>query len=122
VPGIFGYPRVMDASATAPDLNFGAFPQTKVEEPGTINTIAPGLYPHFVVAGAGLLNGGMLDAGPFPSREVSFGSAVANAVQVIKAGKVPNYNLDGDRGSGWTGWHPTSGSLPASPPVNAVQD
>ncbi len=122
VPGIFGYPRVMDASVTAPDLNFGAFPKTKVEDPATINTIAPSHYPNFVVNGAGLLNGGMLVAGPFPSRDVSFGDAVANALQAIKSDKLQDYNLDGDRGSGWTGWHPASGSLPSAPPVNAVHD
>lgn len=118
------YPREMDASVTAADLNFGAFPKTALEEPRTKNVVGAGNYPDTVVNKSGLQNGGMLTAGPFPTRAVFLGDAVANALAIIaaEASKLPDYNLDADRGDGWTGWHPQTGSVPANPPVAAAQD
>lgn len=122
-----GYPRTMDSSASAPDLNFAAFPNTATEQPHTVNMVPSNRYPDLVVGGptgAGLLNGGIVNTPTFPSANHSFGDAVSNAVALIKqgAGKLPNYNLDGDRGYGWEGWHPEPASTPSAPPVNAVQD
>jgi len=106
------------------DLNFNAYPKTASEEPSTENLVPIGRYPNLVVDGSGLQNGGILAGGTFPTRQVFLGDAVANAVQAITHGPdhLPDYNLDGDRGDGWEGWHPQPGSVPATPPVNAVQD
>lgn len=71
--------------------------------------------PEFVVAGAGLQNGGLLTDGPYPSRDQFFGDAVANALEVIakEGGGLSDYSLDGDRGYGWNGWHPKTGTVPS---------
>jgi hypothetical protein len=59
----------------------------------------------------------------YPSRYESFGDAVSNALELIKEpGKIPNYNLDADRGYGWKGWHPQPGSDPTTLPVQDVED
>lgn len=121
------YPRIMDATnpqGNVADLNFNAYPKTAAEEPSTENLIPIGRYPNLVVDGSGLQNGGILAGGTFPTRQVFLGDAVANAVQAITHGPdhLPDFNLDGDRGDGWEGWHPQPGSVPATPPVNAVQD
>jgi hypothetical protein len=119
------YPRVMDNSnSLPPDLNFASFPKTAAtEQPRTENLIPPGKYPDFVVS-AGLQHGGLMNNSVFPSLNIFFGGAVANAVELIIHGspKLPNYNLDADRGDGWKGWHPQPGSLPSSGTVNAVHD
>ena len=121
------YPHIMDttnAAATVADLNFNAYPQTPVEEPSTENLIPAAQYANFVVDGSGLQNGGLMNNGTFPTRQLFFGDAVANALELIaqSPGKLADYNLDADRGDGWKGWHPQTGTTPATPPVNAVQD
>lgn len=119
------YPRQMDTSLTAADLDFGSYPLTApLETSATQNLVTPDMYPNFVVNGAGLQNGGLMNSGPFPSQELFFGDAVSNALAIIasNAGKLPDYNLDADRGDGWLGWHPQPGSTPSTPPVVAVQD
>ena len=118
------YPRAMDPSNVASDLNFNSYPMTEVEEPHTVNFIPDGKYANFVVNDAGLQNGGLMNSGPFPSNDLFFGDAVANAVELIihDSPNLPNYNLDADRGDGWIGWHPQMGSTPSSPPVKAVED
>jgi hypothetical protein len=118
------YPRVMDASNVAPDINFNAFPSTATEQKSTSDLIPAGKYPNFVVNGAGLHNGGLLNNGSFPTADLFLGDAVANAVALITHGlaALPDYNLDADRGDGWTGWHPAPGTQPSSGTVNPVQD
>jgi len=122
------YPLQMDATnAFGPDNDFGAFPPPRVEEPSTMNLPLPLGYADMVIDGSapqtpGLKNGGMVSASPYPnpSRNVYFGDAVSNANQLFadKGAKVPNYNLDADRGYGWIDWSPVTGSFPAAPPVN----
>lgn len=116
------YPRTMDTSNSQTplaDFNFASYPATRTEEPSTQNLIAGGNYPVMVVNAAGLQNGGMLADGAYPSRNMFFGDAVSNALQIIKNNGqgIPNYNLDADRGYGWKTWNPKPGSLPATPPV-----
>jgi hypothetical protein len=123
------YPHLMDASnpqAPAADLNFNSFPMVGGEAPATPEQIAAGKYPDVVLNGSGLQNGGLMTDGVFPSRNKFFGDAVSNALDVlakVSAGTPPpDYNLDGDRGYGWKGWHPAAGSFPTAPPVQAQQD
>jgi hypothetical protein len=118
------YPRSLDTSQGAADLNFNSYPLTQVEQPDTSSLIQFGAYANAVVDGSGLQNGGIVNAGAFPTLNQFFGDAVSNAVQLITdgPGKLPNYNLDADRGDGWTGWHPQPGSMPSTPPVLAVHD
>ena len=121
------YPHIMDtsnAAAHVADLNFNAYPMTPVKEPSTENLIPAGQYANLVVDGSGLQNGGLINNGTFPTRQLFFGDAVANALELIaqSPGKLPDYNLDADRGDGWKGWHPQTGTTPATPPVNAAQD
>ena len=122
------YPRQMDrSSAVGPfaDLNFIVYPLTVgAEEPSTANLIPANLYPNKLVNDFGLHNGGIMANGPYPTSEAFFGDAVSNAVQVIAAGgaKLPDYNLDGDRGYGWNAWDPQMGSNPAMPPVLDTQE
>lgn len=122
------YPHQMDKTNTLgafADLNFSVYPlQVPLEEPTADNLIAPNIYPNKILNGLGLKNGGMLTAGPYPTSDKFFGDAVSNADQVIGGdlAKLPNYNLDGDRGYGWHDWDPKVGSNPAVPPVLDVQD
>ena len=125
--GSIRYPRIMDATnpkAPRADLNFNSYPATASEQPSTENLIPIGRYPDFVVDGSGLQNGGLMTDGTLPTRQVFFGDAVANAVQLIVQGPdhLPDYNLDADRGDGWHAWHPQTGTAPATPPVVAVPD
>jgi hypothetical protein len=55
---------------------------------------------------------------------VFLGDAVVNALKVIaaKAEKLPNYNMDADRGYGWPCWHPTAGTDPTTPPLQVESD
>jgi hypothetical protein len=119
------YPRQLDTTLQgAADLNFQSFPAVAAEIPGTHNLIAAGQYPNIAVTGVGLSNGGLLANGTYPSRYQIFGDAVSNALQVIAndGAGLPDYNLDGDRGYGWKGWHPKAGTVPANPPVMDEQD
>ncbi len=119
-----------DGNAIIPDLDFLRFPLNAPLETDTAgyradDLIPVGIYPDQVVNGMGLLNGGMMEAVPtFPTRDVPFGDAVNNALQVItaKAAGLPDYNLDGDRGYGWVGWRPAPLTDPAAPPVNVEAD
>ncbi|MES2108155.1 MAG: hypothetical protein V4577_05385 [Bacteroidota bacterium] len=122
------YPHQLDKTNTLgafADLNFSVYPrQVPLEEPTADNLIAPNIYPNKILNGFGLKNGGMLAAGPYPTSDKFFGDAVSNADQVIGGdlAKLPNYNLDGDRGYGWHDWDPKAGSNPANPPVLDVQE
>jgi hypothetical protein len=124
------YPLQMDATVPPPpatglpDLDFSSFPQAAAETPLTMDFPNPGVYPDFVVNGAGLQNGGVLVDGTYPSRNQFFGDAVSNAVAVVQnEGKdLPGYNLDADRGYGWKSWNPKAGSTPRNPPVIDVQE
>jgi hypothetical protein len=95
-----------------------------VETDASQNLIPALKYADYVLNASGLANGGMLNAGGFPSRYAFFGDAVSNARQLIAAnGKgLADYNLDADRGYGWQGWHPAPLSNPGSPPVAVLQD
>jgi hypothetical protein len=107
------------------DLNFISFPLTiKAETPATSNLVQAGIYPQTIVNGSGLTNGGVLHNGPYPTSDLFFGDAVSNAVELIAAGgsKLPDYNLDGDRGYGWLAWDPKTGTNPFTPPVVALQE
>jgi hypothetical protein len=120
-----GYPRARDTSVQkSADLDFASYPLTaSLETPLARNLIPPDKYPDLVLNGLGLTNGGMTDDGVYPSRYESFGDAVSNALELIKEpGKIPNYNLDADRGYGWKGWHPQPGSDPTTLPVQDVED
>jgi hypothetical protein len=119
------YPRQLDETLGAADLNFDSFPvNAPAEQPTTDNIIASGLYPNaMILSGAAVQNGGLLaGGGTWPTADQAFGDAVANAVQLIasSANSVPDYNLDADRGYGWLTWDPELTSNPAIPPV-AVQ-
>ncbi len=118
------YPRQMDTTNQAADLNFTKYPDTRVEDPATMNFPTPDVYPDFVVNGSGLQAGGILNNGAYPSRNQFFGDAVSNALDLLKQGpgKLPSYNLDGDRGYGWKTWNPKPGSQPDTPPVIDVQE
>jgi hypothetical protein len=63
-----------------------------------------------------LQNGGMLASTAFPSDNMFFGDAVANAQQLLadQAQKLPRYNLDADRGYGWKAWNPPINTLPGN--------
>jgi hypothetical protein len=118
------YPRQMDTSNQAADLDFSSYPLTRVETPATNSFPVTNVYPNAVVNGSGLQNGGLMTNGVFPTRDVFFGDAVANAMDLLKQGpgKLPSYNLDGDRGYGWKTWNPQPGSDPDTPPVTVIQD
>jgi hypothetical protein len=121
------YPRALDASLGAADLDFAAFPvNAGVETPKTDNIIAAGLYPNaLILDGAAVKNGGMAAGGGiWPTDDKDFGDAVANAVQTVasKAAKLPDYNLDADRGYGWQTWDPAPASNPSIPPISAQQE
>jgi hypothetical protein len=123
------YPLQMDATnAFGPDNDFGAFPPPRVEQAATMNLPMPLGYADMVLDGStpqtpGLQNGGMVSASPYPnpSRNVYFGDAVSNAKQLLadKGSKMPNYNLDADRGYGWIDWNPETGTFPAAGSVSA---
>jgi hypothetical protein len=118
------YPRQLDASNQAADLNFNSYPGTRAELPATMNFPTPDVYPDFVVNGSGLQNGGILGGAVYPSRDKFFGDAVSNAMDLLKNGlaSLPSYNLDADRGYGWLTWNPQPGSDPDAPPVLDVQE
>jgi hypothetical protein len=118
------YPRALDDSVQGtPDLDFQSYPlSVGAETPATENLIAQGEYPSVVFNGTGVQNGGVADAGVYPSRYELLGDAVANALALLGDMKLANYNLDGDRGYGWLAWHPEPGTDPATPPVHDVQD
>lgn len=109
------YPMAMDDSVNgAPDLNYLNFPVAGVEQKGTLDLQDDHVYADHVVSGMGVQNGGMLTDGTYPTRGVSFGGAVANAVEVIRkdAADLADYDLDGDRGYGWLSWRPKLGTKP----------
>ncbi len=116
------YPHRLDTTVGGhADLDFASFPQSNAETPLTTNLPLPPCYADQVVDGTGLMGGGMLSGGsPFPTANVFFGDAVSNAKQLIgaKAGKMPSYNLDADRGYGWLCWGPAVGQYPANGAVN----
>jgi len=119
------YPRRLDEGILIKaDLRYLAYPQTDVEGEATDNLIPADKYPDYVLDNFGAAATNILDAGPYPTGGTLFGDAVSNAVALIGAGagKLADYNLDGDRGYGWQGWHPELLSQPASPPVDPVQD
>jgi hypothetical protein len=121
------YPRQMDTSNMAADLDFSSYPNspnTHAEDPTTMNFPAADVYPNVVVNGSGLQNGGLMTDGAFPSRNQFFGDAVSNALDLLHRGPgtLPSYNLDGDRGYGWKTWNPQPGSDPDTPPVVVVQE
>ncbi|BAU55143.1 hypothetical protein [Mucilaginibacter gotjawali] len=122
------YPRWLDTKSTvapAADLNFAVFPLAiKTETKATDNPIPPNTYPQTFVNGFGLKNGGIVTAEPYPTSNLFFGDAVSNAVQLIADGpsKLPDYNLDGDRGYGWLAWDAVAGSNPFNVPVQDMQE
>jgi hypothetical protein len=115
------YPHQLDASVGGfADLNFFKFPQTPVETPITTSLpLGPG-YAEQIVDLSGLQNGGMLASHGFPTDNVFFGDAVANAQQVIAdhAKTLPPFNLDADRGYGWKAWDPAVSTFPGNGQVN----
>ena len=127
------YPLRMDERAVPggqpipADVSFTTAPLSPVEEPGTLALLGADGYPDRVVDGSGLMNGGLLaDDGSVPSRDRDFGDAVANAVDLVRAGGagLVDYNLDGDRGYGWKTWRPRPNTTLADPlqPVQALEE
>ena len=119
--GKIPYPHQLDtATMGIADLNFGSFPQSPEETPATMNFPLPPCYAEQVIDGSGLQSGGMLTPTPFPSGNMFFGDAVANAQKVIadQAKTLPRYNLDADRGYGWQTWGPAVNTFPGSGQVN----
>jgi hypothetical protein len=122
-----GYPAGLDTSVQGlADLNFLSFPtpaSVHAETPTTQDLIPGNEYASSVFT-APLANGGVLGAGgTYPSSVLQLGGSVANAKQALGGPlPLPNYNLDGDRGYGWLGWHPKAGSDPSTPPVSDEQD
>jgi hypothetical protein len=125
-----GYPAGLDTSVQGlADLDFLSFPtpsapaSVQTETPTTQDLIPRGEYANSVFT-APLANGGVLGAGgTYPSSLLQLGGSVANAKQALGGPlPLPNYNLDGDRGYGWLGWHPRAGSDPSTPPVSDEQD
>ncbi|HSM79454.1 MAG TPA: hypothetical protein VLT57_17570 [Bryobacteraceae bacterium] len=118
---VFPYPHQMDTANNGfADLDFGSFPKSAQENPGTLNFPLPPSYADTVVTASGLQNGGMIPNGPFPSRNQFFGDAVANAKALIAslAKGLPRYNLDADRGYGWKTWVAQVNTFPGSGAVN----
>jgi hypothetical protein len=125
-----GYPAGLDTSVQSlADLDFQSFPtqwapaSVQTETPTTLDLIPGDEYASSVFS-APLANGGLLGAGgTYPSSLQQLGGSVANAKQALGGPlPLPNYNLDGDRGYGWLGWHPQAGSDPSTPPVSDEQD
>ena len=89
----------------------------------TDDLLKAGSYADTVFA-APLANGGITAAGgSFPTLDKTLGGAVANAKEALASpGKLADFNLDADRGYGWLGWHPASGSHPTTPPVAVQRD
>jgi hypothetical protein len=111
------YPHQLDkANLGAADLDFQKFPKSPAETPTTVSFPHAPAYADSVVDGSGLQNGGMLHGGPFPSLNLFFGDALANAQQLIAdhAKGLPRYNLDADRGYGWQTWNPAVNTLPGN--------
>lgn len=124
------YPAGLDKSVQGfADLNFLSFPtpsapaSVQTETPATSDLIPGNEYASSVFT-APIANGGVLGAGgTYPSSQLQLGGSVANAKQALGGPlPLPNYNLDGDRGYGWLGWHPKAGSDPSTPPVSDEQD
>jgi hypothetical protein len=125
------YPAAMDTSVQGlADLDWLVYPFPPKEVPSVATETAPtndllkaGSYADTVFA-APLANGGILGAGgSFPTLGETLGGAVANAREALASpGKLADFNLDADRGYGWLGWHPASGSDPTTPPVNVQHD
>ncbi len=111
------YPHQLDkANLGAADLDFGSFPKSPAETPTTVSFPHPPAYADSVVDGSGLQNGGILHGGAFPSINMFFGDALANAKQLIQAHAkgLPRYNLDADRGYGWQTWNPAVNTFPGN--------
>jgi hypothetical protein len=118
------YPHRMDTSlAGFADLNFSKFPATEAEIPPAMNFPISDAYPDFVVDGAGLQNGGMLNGDVFPSANRFFGDAVSNAQDLVAASGqgLPSFNLDADRGYGWKTWTPEVNTFPGNGQINNPQ-
>jgi hypothetical protein len=98
-------------------------PSVPTETAPTDDLIKAGSYADTVFA-APLANGGIIGAGgSFPTLGQPLGGAVANAREALASpGKLADFNLDADRGYGWLGWHPASGSDPTTLPVNVQRD
>jgi hypothetical protein len=119
------FPHQLDtSSAGVADLNFASFPMTPLESPGTMNFPLQPCYADAVIDGSGVQNGGMLVDAPFPGANLFFGDAVSNAQQLIadQATKLPNYNLDADRGYGWKCWNPMLNTFPGSGSVSPKEE
>jgi hypothetical protein len=133
VEGFGFYPAGMDTNVQATaDLAFGVFPflsgfsapgvpVVRNELPATKTLVPSHSYPSVVFKDTGIQNGGIMNAGSsYPSLNAFLGDAVANGVAAFgSSDPLPNYNLDGDRGYGWLGWHPAAGTNPAD---YSVQD
>lgn len=72
------------------------------------------LYPELVVDQSPAVGEGLFTPVTFPSNNLYFGDAVSNALLLLHQtpGKVPDYNLDGDRGYGWLNWNPQAPKIP----------
>ena len=136
------YPHRLDTAAIVADLDFMRYPQSAAETDThgytaldlllSADDDGNGRYPDTVLDGlGGAIAGGIMGGGsPFPASEThNFGDAAGNAMQLIAAvyndpsgAGVPDYNLDGDRGYGWLGWHPRAGTDPGIAPVFVVDD
>lgn len=126
------------AAIPAADLNYWNFPEAPTQQelgetqaaslaPEVGSTVTPfrGKYPDEVIEEEER-SGGVLsdDFSSFPSQNVAFGGAVANAVQVIKndANDLVDYNLDADRGYGWKTWNPWPNTYPGAGFALQVKD
>jgi hypothetical protein len=132
------YPAAMDTSVQSladldwlvypfppvpPTIGAPPGPSVPTETAPTDDLLKAGNYADTVFA-APVANGGITAAGgSFPTLDKTLGGAVANAKEALASpGKLADFNLDADRGYGWLGWHPTSGSDPTTPPVAVERD
>ena len=121
------YGPVVNGTTLLPDAGFSDSPASTPEEPGTRPLFAYIAYPDAIVDGAAMANGGLRgDSGNFPTSDHDFGGAVDNAADLLRhdGDKLPNFNLDGDRGYGWKTWRAKVGTSPGdiTQPVQIAEE
>ncbi len=89
------------------------FPPTKTVNPSA-DFVPASLYPDLVVDQSPAVGQGIFTLPTFPSDNEYFGDSLSNALLLLAQtpGKLPDYNLDGDRGYGWLNWNPQAPGIP----------